>query len=58
MKKVFRIWKFVESARQHGNLDGALESLRLGWPQMFDGKTEEQMNKKGYVCNYSWLVVE
>ena len=60
MKKVFRLWKLVEYSIKvdTDGYDALITALKLGWPQKLDGRTREEMNSLGYVCNLNWLVVE
>ena len=58
MKKVFRIWKYVESMRRLGHYKGAVASLKRGWPQDCEGKTAEEIEKIGLGASEAWMVEE
>ena len=56
MKKVFRIWKFVEYCQNH-NIDAAM-SLRLNWPFELEGKTKEEIAYTEFLCTDERMVME
>ena len=55
IKKVFRLWKFLES-NELTSKDKA-EAVWNGYPQKLEGKTQEEM-KDEYDLNDAWLVEE
>ena len=57
MKKVFRIWKFVEFNNSEDN-QILIESLKNSWPYECEGKTREEIIKLGYLTNSNWMVEE
>ena len=60
MKKVFRLWKYVDDMLgvDVSSIEVLIWSLRLGWPQKCDGLTLDEMLAQGYGCNDDWCVLE
>lgn len=68
LKKVFRIWKMLESDL-YGNLSRkdledsiqlSIISLKVGWPFKIEGLTKEEIKKRYplYTISENWFVEE
>ena len=52
--KVFSLEAYKRSM-QHDKKNRA-KALELGWPQRFDGKTEEEIKQEGCIVHPAWMI--
>lgn len=65
-KKVFRIWKMLQSDLENSQTEGILrsviqstiESLQISWPLDAEGKTAAELTRMGISFSDWWLVEE